>query len=123
MKLKIIRGQGDSSGVFGGKKYTYTLKVVADMTEDENRLLQKYRLLDKLFHIDPEISAEIEVRKEIKGPPQISVGQLRNGIEWSCGYLPVHLVNIPTAIQSVIQKLLGSALAREMWGGEDVIEV
>jgi hypothetical protein len=94
MKLKVIRGQTDSSGVFGGKKHSYTLKVVADMTEDENHLLQKYGLLDKLFHIDPEISAEIEVRKEIKGPPQISVAQLRNGIEWSCGYLPVGIGDV-----------------------------
>jgi hypothetical protein len=122
MRLKVYKNQSEKSGLLGGKKYVYSLKIIAEMTNEETQVLNKYGYLTEIFIIDPEISANIEVRKEAKGPHQISVNELQKGIEWSCEHLPVYFANIPTAVHSQVEKLLGAALARENWSGEEVIE-
>ncbi len=122
MRLKVYKNQSEKSGLLGGKKYVYSLKIIAEMTNEETQVLNTYAYLTEIFIIDPEISANIEVRKEAKGPHQISVNELQKGIEWSCEHLPVYFANIPTAVHSQVEKLLGAALARENWSGEEVIE-
>ncbi len=123
MKLKIFKNQSEKSGLLGGKKYVYSLKVLAETTDDEVQLLNKYGYLTEVFIIDPEISANIEVRKETKGPHQISISDLQRGIEWSCDHLPQYFANIPVAIQSRIEDMLAVARAREVWGGDEVMEI
>jgi hypothetical protein len=86
-------------------------------------LLGKYGFLTETFIIDPEISAYIEVKKEIKGPHQVSLSNLQNGVEWSCDHLPQHFASIPAALQSRIEYMLGAARARQNWGGDEVVEI
>ncbi len=122
MRLKIYKNQSEKSGMLGGKKSVYSLKIVAEMTNEETQVLNKYGYLSDIFIISPDISANIEVRKEVKGPHQISIIDLQKGIEWTCDHLPIYFVDIPAAINSQVEKMLGVAVARESWGGEEVIE-
>lgn len=85
-------------------------------------MLNKYGYLNKIFIIDPDLSANIEVRKEAKGPHQISINDLQKGIEWSCVHLHSYFEEIQTAINSKLVKMLGVAFAKENWCGEEVIE-
>lgn len=122
MRLKIYKNQSEKSGMLGGVKFVYSLKIIAEMSSVETQVLNKYSYLTEIFIIDPEISANIEVRKEAKGPHQISINDLQKGIEWSCDHLPSYFAEIPTAINSKLVNLLGIAFARENWGGEEIIE-
>ena len=105
----------------GGKKYSYTLKVTAELTAEETQVLTKYGYLAEEFHIDPEISANLKVRSDAKGPPETSIAQLQKGVEWSCDHLPTYFAAIPAALHAKIEQLLGIALARDGWMGEEVI--
>ncbi len=99
------------------------MKVVAELTDEQVQLLNKYGYLDVQLMRDQEILESIIVKKEIKGPEKVSLKQLQKGLEWSCDKLPVTFDNIPASLQSSIQILLGASRARELWGGEEVIEI
>lgn len=121
MRLQVHRTQSESSKLLGGKKFVYSLRLVAELTNEETQTLNKYGYLTEEFVIDPDISANIEVRNETKGPHKISITQLQKGIEWSCDHLPSYFANIPTAVHSQIEQRLGIALARENWRGDEII--
>jgi hypothetical protein len=61
MRLKVLRKQYIKSGMVGGNKYRYSLKIMAEMTKEETQVLNKYEYLTQKLIIDPEISANIEV--------------------------------------------------------------
>jgi len=121
MKINIKRSQTEGSGLLGGKKYTYFLRISAEPTNQELEILNKYGYLAEKFILDPEISARISVDKEVKGPQEISINQLQKGIEWSCNHLPLYFSDIPNAVRSQVEKRLGIVLAREDWGGKDEV--
>ena len=122
MKIRIYRSQTEKSGLLGGKKYIYSLRVVAEMTAEETRLLDKYDYLGRQYRIaDSAVLASLE--KELTGPRQVSLGQLQKGVDWTCTFLAEAFARIPAGMQSLAERSLGEAVAREMWGGEEVIEV
>ncbi|MBI4798989.1 MAG: hypothetical protein HY794_09705 [Desulfarculus sp.] len=124
MKLLVSRSQSLETKRFSSlKTKVYSIKIVAELTEEEERLLEGFEYLRKTFPIDPEITANLEVKKEATGPGQISINDLKRGMEWTCGYLPIYFTDIPGAILSRVKGMLGAAIARERWGGEEVIEV
>ena len=123
MKLQIRKSQSESTGMLGGKKYVYSLRVTSELTEEEIRLLNKYGFFSETFIFDAEIVANTNVRKEMKGPEAISISLLQKGIEWSCsGYLPTFFANIPNILLADLEARLTMAIARETWGGEETIE-
>jgi hypothetical protein len=124
MKLLVSKSQSLESKRFSGlKTKVYSIKIVAELTKEEERLLEEFEYLRKTFPIDPEITANLEVKKEATGPGHISINDLKRGMEWTCGYLPIYFTSIPAAILSRVKGLLGAAIARERWGGEEIIEV
>lgn len=124
MKLKVFKTKTESSGVLGGRKFSYVLRIVAELTEDETNLLNKYGYLNNRLIYDPDL-IDLIVSKDIKGKSifDTTLGQLQKGMEWSCDYLPVPFANIPESIKSAVKDLVGSALYREAWGGEEVLEI
>lgn len=123
MKLKVYRNQTESSGVLRGKKFNYSLKVVAEVSEEEMQLLSKFDYLD--WPLLGTAKMIVDAEGGIKGPEpaKITLRQLQKGSEWSSDHLPVPFADIPTSLQSDIENLLGAARFREMWGGEEVIEI
>ncbi|MFH1035395.1 MAG: hypothetical protein V1806_12880 [Pseudomonadota bacterium] len=124
MKLLVSRSQSLESKRFSAlKTKVYSIKIVVELSEEEKRLLEEFEYLGQTFPIDPEITANLEVKKEATGPGRLSIKDLIRGMEWTCGYLPIYFTNIPGAILSRVKGLLGAAMAREQWGGEEIIEV
>jgi len=119
MKLKIYRDQTESSGILGGKKYIYSLKIVAEIMPKETELLDKYDYLNETY---PVISPEFE-HKDFKGPRSVSPSQLQKGVQWSCSFLPESFVKIPAAVKAWAEDALGVAAFRETWGGEEVVDI
>jgi hypothetical protein len=123
VKLLVSKSQSVKSGRFSGPKKVYAIKIVAELTKEEERLLGEHEYLSKTFPIDPEITANLEVKREATGPGHISISDLQRGIVWSCEYLPIYFAEIPAAVLARVKGLLGAAMTRELWGGEEVIEV
>jgi hypothetical protein len=123
MKLHIHKSQSESTGMLGGKKCVYFLRVTSELSEEEIRLLNKYGFFSESFIFDTEIVANTSVRKEMKGPETMSISLLQKGVEWSCsGYLPSFFANIPDILLAGLEARLTMAIARETWGGEETIE-
>lgn len=127
MKLKISRDQtGNTKGTFSKSTvYSYSLKIVAELTDEEVQLLSKYDYLNEKVEIDPDLSpAIVRSNKKLQGLFMLSLADLQKGVVWTSeGYLSQFFLTIPSSVQAMAQGQLSAALAREVWGGEDVIEV
>lgn len=124
MKLHIHKSQSESTGMLGGKKYVYFLRVTSELTDEEIRLLNKYGFFSESFIFDTEIVANTNISKEMKGPEAISISLLQKGIEWSCsGYLPEFFANIPNILLADLEERLTMAIARETWGEKKLLKV
>ena len=104
--------------MFGGSETTYSLRLKADIPNEELSLLKKYGEDNANLELPPELRGLIG--KDVTGLNSIPLAVLAaSGQVFDCKYLPSSFCDLPGWIIEEYKSILGRIRAKEEWDGSE----
>ena len=118
MKLTIKRDQADLKGVFGGHKgVNFSLYAKADITNDEQKLIEHYKVGGYIL-----ASYILPIKGSENYEFHLSVNSLTNGDKTTTGSIST-LLELEEKIKEGCHNLKNLLEVMKTFGGEEVIEI